>query len=455
MRILIVGAGVVGYQLAEELSREGHDISVIGLDPAKTKKVKEKLDVLVFQGNACQPSMLIKAGIETSEMVIAASNVDEINIMICAMAKKFNVKKKIARIRNLEYTGKDKIFDPKELFVDMAINPDEIIINFIGKIIETPGAISVAEFAGGEILLRGFDVLADSPIAGKKLSEISGLYSLDSFLITGISRNGEMIIPKGEDRIQIKDHIYILVARDLLPLILPMLNKHVTAIQKVVIYGAGSIGIEVAKKLEESIESVTLIEPNSEMAELAASSLSKATVLYGEATDQDLLKEANISNADFFMALSDDDESNLLSSLLSKKQGAKKVIIITDEPDYLPILDSIGMDIVINPRLLTVGAILQHIRRGRIQSVVKLRENETEVIELTPDPKSPVVGKKLSQINFPKGSIVGAIISNGEMIIPYGESVIKSGESVIVFALPQAIPKIEILFGKKRLLNLI
>lgn len=455
MQILIVGAGVVGYQLAEELSQEGHDISIIGLDPAKIKKVKEKLDVLAFQGNACQPSVLIKAGIETSEMVIAASNVDEINIMICAMAHKFNVKKKIARIRNLEYTGKDKIFDPKELFVDMAINPDEIIIDFIGKIIETPGAMNVAEFAGGEIQLRGFEIPGDAPIVGKKLFELNSIYSLDSFLITGISRNGEMIIPKGEDRIQTGDHIYILVARDLLPLILPMLNKHVDTIQKVVIHGANSIGLNVAKRLEEKIDSVILIEPNAEKAELAASTLNKTTVLYGGATDQDLLKDANISNADFFMALSDDHECNLLSSLLSKKQGAKKVIIITDNPDYLPILDSIDMDIVINPRLLTVGAILQHIRRGRIQSVVKLGENETEVIELIPDPKSPVVGKKLSQIKFPKGAIVGAIIRNGDMIVPYGESIIEAGESVIVFALPQAIPKIETLFGKRKLLNLI
>ncbi len=451
MRILIVGAGVVGYQLAEELSQEGHDISIIGLDPIKIKRVMEKLDVMAFLGNACQPSMLIKAGIKTAEMVIAASNVDEINIMICAMAHKFNVKKKIARIRNLEYTGNDKIFDPKELFVDMAVNPDEIIIDLIEKIMETPGAMNVAEFAGGEIQLRGFDVSENSPIAGKKLSELSGLYSLDSFLITGISRNGKMIIPKGEDSIRPGDHIYILVAKDLLPLILPMLNKRVDTIQKVVIYGANSIGIHVAKKLEEKIDSITLIEPNTELAEKAASFLNKTTVLYGKSTDQDLLKDANVANADIFMALSDDDESNLLSSLLGKKEGAKKVIIITDEPDYLPILDSIDMDIVINPRLLTVGAILQHIRRGRIKSVVKLREDETEVIELTPDPKSKVVGKKLSQLSFPSGSIVGAIIRNGDMIIPDGEAIIEVGENVVIFALPEAIPKIEKLFGKKRL----
>lgn len=451
MRILIVGAGVVGFQLSEELSKEGHDVSVIDLNPVRIKKITDKLDVLAFLGNACQPSVLKKAGIETAEMIIAASSVDEINIMTCTIASKFNVKKKIARIRNLEYTGSNKVLDLKELFVDTAINPDQIIIDFIGKIMETPGTINVAEFAEGKIQLRGFDISEDAPIVGKKLSELSGLYSLDSFLITGISRNGEMFIPKGEDCIKIGDHIYILVAGDLLPLIMPMLTKHVDTIQKVVIYGANTVGINVAKILEEKFESVILIEPNTDKAESAASILNKTTVLCGEATDQDLLKDANVSNADFFMALSDDDESNLLSSLLSKKQGAKKVVIITDEPDYLPILDSIDMDIVINPRLLAVGAILQYIRRGRIQSVVKLRENETEVIEMTPDPKSPVVGKKLSQIKFPKGSIVGAIIRNGDMIIPDGESIIEVGERVIVFALPQAIPQIEKIFGKKKL----
>ena len=316
MKILIVGAGVVGFQLANELSKEGHDISIIDLNPAKIKKINEKLDVLSFLGNGCQPSVLKKAGIETSEMVIAASSVDEINIIICTLANKFKVKKKIARIRNLEYTGCEKILNLKDLFVDTAINPDEIIIDFIGKIMETPGTMNVAEFAEGKIQLRGFDISKDAPIVGKKLSELSGLYSLDSFLITGISRNGEMLIPKGEDQVQIGDHLYVLVAEDLLPLILPMLTKYVDAIQKVVIYGANTVGINIAKILEEKFETVTLIEPNTEKAEFAASILNKTTVLYGEATDQDLLKDANIASADFFMALSDDDESNLLSSLL-------------------------------------------------------------------------------------------------------------------------------------------
>ncbi len=451
MRILIVGGGVVGFNLAEELSLEGHDVSIVDNDHARIKKISERLDVMSVLGNGCRASILKKAGIEDARMVIAVTNIDEINIVVCILANKFGVKRKVARIRNEEFTGESQIVDPGEFFIDQAINPEQVIVEFIIDIIKTPGAMNVAEFADGEILLRGFDVPPDAPIVGRRLEELKEVYEMDSFLITAVSRKDSIIIPKGDYMIMPEDNIYILVAKDTLPLILPMLNKKVNEIQRVVIYGATLTGCSLAAELETMVRDVTIIEPSANRAEAAASMLSKTMVLHGEGTDIDLLKEANIDDADFFMALSGDDESNLLAALLGKKHGAKKVIIITNEPDYLPILDSIDMDIVINPRLITVGAILQYVRKGRIRSVVKLREGEAEVIELDTLPGSKVIDRKLREINFPDGSIVGAIIRNGEMIIPNGSSSIRAGESVVVFALPSAISKIEKLFGKKKI----
>ncbi|MBI5183484.1 MAG: Trk system potassium transporter TrkA [Nitrospinae bacterium] len=451
MRILIVGGGVIGFNIAEELSNEGHDISIVDIDHARIKRISERLDVMAVLGNGCRVSVLKKAGIEDAEMVLAVTNIDEINIVVCILANKFGVARKIARIRNEEFTGKTQIFDPREFFIDHAINQEQVIVESIIDMIKTPGAINVAEFADGEILLRGFDVPHDAPIVGRRLDELKEVSQMDSFLITAVYRKDNIIIPKGDYTIMPEDNIYILVAKNTLPLILPMLNKKVNEIQKVVIYGATFTGCSLAAELETIVRDVTIIEPSENRAEAAASMLSKTIVLYGEGTDFDLLKEANINEADFFMALSDDDELNLLSALLGKKHGAKKVIIITNEPDYLPILDSIDMDIVINPRLITVGAILQHIRKGRIHSVVKLREGEAEIIEFDVIPGSKVIDRKLKEIDFPEGSIVGAIIRNGEMIIPNGSSSIRAGESVVVFALPSAISKIEKLFGKKKL----
>ena len=451
MRILIVGAGIVGFNLAEELSQEGHDIAIIDTDADRIKSIADKLDVLSVNGNACLPSVLNQARIRKAEMVIAVTEKDEVNLMVSFLAYKFNVKKRFARLRHSEFTSEEKIFEPGELYVDHAINPGQIVIDSILMILKTPGAVNVAEFANGEILLRGFDVDENAPIANKTIKELRAVSELNSFLVVAIVQNGSLVIPKDEDILHVGDKIYLLVDKELLPLVLPMLNRKVDEVQKIVIYGANRVSVNLAKKLEKFIPDLTLIEPDIERANYAADTLSNAMILHGNGTDIDLYNDINIQDADFFLSLSDDDESNILSALLAKKYGAKRVVVITNDPDYLPILDSIGMDVTINPRLISVSAILRHVRRGQVVNVHKLMEGEAEVIEIHVSEDSKVANQKINKLKIPQDALVGAILRNGEMVVPNGDTIIKGGDSVILVTMPHSIDKVEKIFAGKHL----
>ena len=451
MRILIVGAGIVGFNLAQELSQEGHDIAIIDIDGDSIKSIADKLDVLSVKGNACLPSVLEQARIRNTEMVISVTEKDEVNLMVSFLAHKFNVKNCFARLRHSEFTSDERIFEPEELFVDHAINPGQIVIDSILMILNTPGAINVAEFANGEILLRGFDVDKNAPIANKTIKELRAVSELNSFLVVAIIRDGKPVIPQDEDILQVGDKIYILVDKELLPLVLPMLNRKVDEVQKIVIYGANRVSINLAKKLEEFIPDLTVIEPDLELANQAADRLSNAMILHGNGTDTHLYNDINIQDADLFLSLSDDDESNILSALLAKKYGAKRAVVITNDPDYLPILDSIGMDVTINPRLISVSAILRHVRKGQVVKVHKLMEGEAEIMEILISENSKVANKKIHKLHLPSDALVGAILRSGEMVVPNGETILEAGDSVILVTLPHSIDKVEKIFAGKHL----
>ncbi|PIQ96799.1 MAG: Trk system potassium transporter TrkA [Nitrospinae bacterium CG11_big_fil_rev_8_21_14_0_20_56_8] len=451
MRILIVGAGVVGNNLAQELSKEGHDIAIVDEDASKTRRITETLDVMAINGNACLPSVLLRAGIQKMEMVIAVTDKDEINILVCILAAKFNVGKRFARLRTMEFTGNGQVLKASDVYIDQAINPGQIIIDTIVKILGTPGAVSVAEFAEGDVLLREFDVPDNAPLAGKKIGDLSGISELDAISFLAIVREGVVILPKPEDEIRPGDSIYTLLDKEFLPFLLPMLNKKVDEVQKIVLFGANQISINLAKRLENKIRDLSIIEPSRERATEAAEVLSRTVVHNGSGTDMDLFNDINMSDVDFFMSLSDDDENNILAALLAKKHGAKKGLVITNDPEYLPILDSIGMDITINPRLITVSSILKHLRKGRVISVFRMIE-QAEVMEVVVESGSHIAQKPFSKLKFPDDAKLGAVIRKGEMLIPSTDPVFEEGDSVIIIALPKAIEKIEKLFGRKKIL---
>lgn len=446
MKILIVGAGAVGFNLAKQLSSEGHDISVVEHDNALVRKINEKLDVFAIVGGGSSPNILEAAGIQQVEMVLAVTNSDEVNIVVCMLANQYGVKKKIARIRNYEFTGKNFFMEKKDFCIDCMINPDLITVNSILKIIETPGSTYVADFKGIDVVLRGFNISDDAPIVGKRLSELAEIESMDSFLIVAIQRGEDMIIPTGDTLIKQGDNVYVIAAETGLPYFLPMVTKRSQKVTRVLIYGATNTGILISKRLENSSIDVSLIEPKEETADKAASELEKTVVLRGNATDIDLLKEASIESTDFFIAASNDDQSNLLAAILAKKSGAKKTIVITNEPDYVAIFSSLDIGVVINPRQIMVSEILQYVRRGNTTSVMKINESDAEAIEFVVEKGAKIEGKQLSDIKFPQGSILGAIIRNGVMDIPSGKSIINLGDRVIVFSLPAAIKKVQSIF---------
>lgn len=449
MRILIAGAGIVGNNLAEQLSAEGHDISIVDGNIEKVTRISDTLDVMSICGNACMPSVLVKAGIRDMDMVIAVTNKDEINLIVCFLASKFEVPKTFARLRSMEFTGSGQIFPPKELFIDQVINPGEIIIDTILKILETPGAVNVAEFVQGKVLLREFDLPENAPLTGKTIKELASISDFDLIIIVAIVREGKLIIPKPEDILQTGDRIYTLVNKEFLPFLLPMLNKTVDSVEKIVIYSANPVSINLAKALEATVKNVCVIEPSHEAAHEAAEELSKTLVHQGTGTDLDLFNEINMNDVDFFMALSDNDENNILSALLAKKYGARRAVAITNDPEYLPIVDSIGIDITINPRLIAVSSILKHLRKGGVISVFKLIE-DAEVLELVVDANSTIAGNRISNLNFPEDAMIGAILRQGEMLAPDESIIVQEDDSVIVVALSSAIEKVEKLFGRKR-----
>ena len=452
MKILIIGAGAVGFSIAKQLSAEGHDISVVDVNPKLIRKISEKLDVSVITGNATSPSVLESAGVEGADMVLAVTTSDEVNIVTCILTSKYgNDKKiKIARIRNSEFTSNKSILNDNGFCVDHMINPEHIIVESIIKILETPGATFAVDFPIGDVILRGFHVPEDAPLVGLKFSELEDIEYTDSFLIVYIQRDDEMITPSHSTTILPDDTIFVLISKIGLPYFLPMVNRRADEVEKVIIYKASRTGMLLAERLENSPISVTIIEPEKDKAEMAAASLRTAVVLHGDATEIDVLKDAAVEITDIFIALSENEQTNLLTSLLAKKNGAKKTIVLTNEPELTHIINQVDVDVVVNPRLVTANEILQHVRRGQILSIAKLGDSEAEAIELIAEEGSEIVKKPLQKIRFPKKTILGAIIRNNTMLLPKGIEAINPGESVVVFTLPDDIERVQALFSKKK-----
>ncbi len=446
MNTIIAGAGVVGTALAQQLSSEGHRVALIDENRAIIQDLRDRLDVLTLVGNASMPSTLKEAGIDDADMVIAVTSVDEVNLVVGMVANRMGVKTTIVRLRNPEYSGRQCVLPPQELGITQIINPEPAITDAIARMIEIPGATDVATVADNQILMLGFDVDEDSPMAGRTPAELREAGELNAFLVLYIRRGEEVIVPRGRDRILPGDNVHLLVAADLVDFVVPVLHRRPPEVKRVVIVGATRIGLALAEVLEDRLERVIVIEPDEQRAEHAAEVLDRCTVLRGEPTTPEILEEAAIGETDLVCAVSDDEQVNMMVSLLARKQGAVKTALIVNSPEYVPMMQSLGVDAVINPRLTTVSQILSHVRRGHIHSVIRL-ESEAELIEMEAEAGSAIVSGPLRTIKFPKKALVGALLRDGVMRIPTGDTEIAVGERVIVYTLPEAIPKIEELFG--------
>jgi len=448
MKIIIVGAGEVGYHIAEKLSGEDQDVIVIDKDPEKTRRIAESLDVQAILGSGTSPEMLKTSGIKNAEMLVAATDSDEVNLISCLLAKNLNPYiVKIARVRNSEYLDEENLFSQDLLGIHRIINPDSVMVENIRNLMIVPGASDVVHFEDGRVKLVGIMIKADSPFAGRKLLSFQELEG--SLLVGAIVREQRVLIPRGEDTIRPNDLVYLVVKSDEIPYGLGFLEVEPKEGRRVIIVGAGETGSALASALEHEKMSVKIIEKDAQKCAALAEKLDKAIVIHGDGTDKDLLQEENVNGVDFMVAITNDEENNILISLLAKALGAKKMITRINKLSYISLVSAIGIDTVVSSRLSAVKAILRYIRRGRIISVAPLKGEHAEAIEAEALETSDIVNVPLAKVKFPKGTLVGAIIRGEEIIIPRGDSIIKPGDRLIILALQEALPKLEKLLTVK------
>ena len=445
MRVIIIGAGVVGYTIAKKFSSEGQDVVLIEQDKRRIKAVKETLDVRIIHGSGSSPQVLMEAGIEKADMVIAVTNSDEVNMIASLIAEtQSRVPKKIARIRNPDYINYTRIFEKDYLDLDLNINPEKVAAERILKIIEVPGAVDVVDLADGRMKLVGCRLKADSRLVGKRTGEVRGLANGTQIIIVAIYRNTDTIIPTGDTILKAGDLVFSLTLAETASNIPKLFGDGQARTSSALIVGGGDIGFYLAEKLEDiKGYQVKIIERNEARCAFLAEKLDKTIVISGDGTDQELLKEENVAETDTFIAVTDDEEANILTSLLAKRLGTQRCISLIDKPEYLSMTATVGIDVAVSPRLASVSDILQFVRRGKILSVKTLMEERVEAIETIAMETSDIVGVPIKDANFPKGAIIATVIKDGEIIIPNGDTVINPGDKVVIFALMKTISKVE------------
>lgn len=444
MSIIIIGAGEVGYHLAQRLSQEKQDVVIIDRDPEKIRRIQNSLDVQAIHGSGGSISLLRQAGIAEASLLIAVTNSDEVNMISCLVAGLQNkVPRKIARVRDPDYSALLPLFDKDHLDIDLVINPDREVVDMILKLMEAPGAVRVADFADGLVRMVGLPIQEGNPLIGNSLGEIRRKYPEANTLIVAIQRGGKIFIPKGDDVLQAQDIVFSVCARDEVKETIEILGNKRRTIKKVMILGGGLIGLQLALGLESQDIQVKVIEQDEARCLEIAEKCHKVVALKPDGVLQDVMIEENIGEMDTFIAVTEDEESNVMLSLLAKKLGTKRVITLINKVVYSPLVHSLGIDVVVSPRLAALNRILQFLRRGKILSVSTLPDENAEAFEAVALETSDLVGRPLKDINFPKEAIIGAVVRDSQVIIPGGKTVIRPGDRVTIFTLTSAIPKVE------------
>ncbi|MDI9570393.1 MAG: Trk system potassium transporter TrkA [Pseudomonadota bacterium] len=448
MRVIIIGAGEVGYHIAKKLSDENQEVVLIDQNPAKIRRINDNLDVQSFLGSGTSPRILRAAGIEEAELMVAATDSDEVNLIACLLARNLNRHMvKVARVRNREYLQERSLFSKELLGVDLLINTRDMMVETVLGLMEVPGASEVIDFVGGKVKMVSFLISGDSPLAGKKLSDLKAYEG--NLLVGAIVRGHGIVIPSGRDAIQPHDLVYFVMKRTELEASLGRLNMANRPMKNIMVVGAGETGMAIAQALDQRRLNVKIIDQDGERCKKLAGSLNRVVVIRGDGADRDLLREENAGKMDLIVAVTGDEESNVLISLLAKELGARRTITRVSKLSYMSVVSAVGLDTVINPRMAAVRAILQYIRRGRILSVAPLREEQAEAIEAEALETSDIVNTPLHRVNFPPGAILGAIVRGEEIIIPRGDSIVLPHDRIIIFALQRVLPKLEELLTVK------
>ena len=450
MKIIILGAGQVGASTAEILSREDNDITLVDHNPAVLDGLQDRLDIRTVNGPASSPEVLLRAGVEDADMLLAVTNSDETNMIACQIAHSlFNTPKKIARVRSPAYLNRG-LFCPGAIPIDYIISPEQVVTEEIQRLIQYPGALQVIDFADGKIRLVGLRAYYGGALVGQELRELVNHLPSVSTRVAAIYRRDRAIIPTGKTIIEPDDEVFFIATKDDIRKVMQELRSLEEVGKRVIIAGAGNIGFRLAQSLEQTGFQVKLIERDAARAQMVAEKLENTVVLQGDAADEDLLRQENIDAMELFCALTNEDEANILSAMLAKRLGARRAMAIVNRSAYIDLIQSSVLDIAISPRLATVSALLSHVRRGDVQAAHSLRRGVAEVIEAVAHGDrntSKIVGRQLKNIKLPTGATIGAIMREDKLVRLDDESVIEENDHVIIFVIDKRqIPAVENLF---------
>ena len=450
MKILILGAGQVGSTLAENLAHEANDITIIDHNEEILRLLQDRLDLRTVTGHASHPDILRAAGAEDADMLVAVTDSDETNMVACQIAYTvFHTPTKIARIRAIEYLSQPNLFGTAALPIDFLISPEQLITDYIKRLIEHPGALQVLDFADGQVQLVGVKAYYGGPLVGHELRTLRDHMPKVDTRVAAIYRRNRAILPEGHTVIEADDEVFFIAATKDIRAVMSELRRLDKPYKRIMIVGGGNIGKRVAQALESKYQ-VKVLDHDPARTRMLSYELKKTIVLQGDAADQDLLLEENIEKTDVFCALTNDDEANILSSMLAKRRGARKVMTLINRAAYVDLIESGDIDIAISPQQATIGSLLTHIRRGDVVKVHSLRRGAAEAIEAIAhgdETTSKVVGRKIEDLKLPPDTTIGAIVRGNEVIIAHHDTVILSEDHVILFLVDKArIAEVERLF---------
>ncbi|MCY4304863.1 MAG: Trk system potassium transporter TrkA [Aestuariivita sp.] len=448
MKVIICGAGQVGWQIARHLASESNDVTVVDHNPDLIRLATDTLDVQGVSGFASFPDILDRAGASDTDMIIAATHSDEVNMVTCQIAHSvFAINRKIARLRSQSYLSAIQTEAHQgEIFpIDVVISPEREVANAAMQRLSSPSAFDIKTFMNGRAQFIGISIAEDCPIVNTPLRQLTEIFSTLRTIVMAVRRDNNLFSPDPNDQLFVGDDCYLFTHADDIERTMKIFGKSQSSRENVIIVGGGNVGLEVAKTFETKTSRIRgkVIEKSRKRAERSAEQLERTIVLNGDGLDSSMLNEAGITRADALLAVTDDDKTNMLAAVRAKAAGCAMTISLINDPTLLPLMGPLGIDAYINPRAITVGSILRHIRYGRIKQVYSIGDAEAEVIEAEVLSTSPMAGKRLADINFPESVLIGGIKKNDTMICPVADTRIETGDIIAIFALTADVPEVE------------
>ena len=448
MKVIICGAGQVGWQIANHLAGERNEVTIVDFNPELVRRATDTLDVRGIAGFASYPDVLEKAGAKDADMIIAATQSDEINMVTCQVAHSvFGVPRKIARLRAQSYLDAiySDLYRRDHLPIDVVISPEREVAEAALQRLAAPATFDTESFMKGRVQLLGLALDDDCPVLNTPLRQLNELFSTLRAIVVGVRRQGRLFAPEPEDQLFVGDQIYVFSHSEDMNRTLDIFGKTTHKQERIVIIGGGHVGLGVARALETRTEKlrVKVIEKNRAIAENAADHLQRTIVLNGDGLDMDILLEAGIDRADAILAVTDDDKTNLLVAVRAKAAGCQMAIALINDPSLVSLMGPLNIDAYINPRATTVSSILRHIRHGRVRAIYSIGDTEAEVIEAQVLSTSPLAGQIIRDISFPEGVLVGAVLKGDKVLKPHGDLRMEDGDVVLLFALTKDVAEVE------------